>query len=196
MGEIVTVNFRGDELYGFKQDDGVFIALKPISEAIGLAWGSQYNRVMRDPVLSEGVSIMKTPFGGQANQEAVCLKMELLNGWLFGVETSRIKDDEVRERVILYQRECYEVLHRHFSKGRLELFGATEADLALPLNDRRKLVVEARQTFGPIVAKELWINLGMPTVKSMFLGDTPASDQPDLPGVIAANDHGVVERAA
>mgnify|MGYP001091934642 CR=1 FL=1 len=195
MGEIVSVNFRGDELYGFKQDDGVFVALKPICEAMGLAWEGQRQRVNRDPVLSEGTSIMQVPFGRHGGQEVTCLKMDLLNGWLFGIDSSRIRDEAVRERVILYQRECYGVLYRHFSKGRLERLGASEADLSLPLNDRRKLVVEARQTFGHVVAKELWISLGMPTVDSMFLGEA-VSDQPDLPGLEHANDRGDEYKAA
>lgn len=189
MGEIVSVNFRGDELYGFKQDDGVFVALKPIVEAMGMDWSAQYRRVQRDPILSEGIAIMATPWGRGGSQDAVCLKMDLLNGWLFTIDSSRITNLEVREKVIVYQRECYGVLYRHFSKGRLETLGASEADLSLPLNDRRKLVVEARQTFGHVVAKELWINLGMPTVSSMFLGEAEA-DQPDLPGIQPANDSG------
>lgn len=187
MGEIVTVNFRGDELYGFKQDDGVFVALKPIAKALGLDWSAQLKRVKRDPVLSEGMAMMATPYGLGGDQEAVAIKIDLLNGWLFGIDSSRIRDETVRDRVILYQRECYGVLYRHFSKGRLETTGSSEADLSLPLNDRRKLVVEARQTFGNVVAKELWINLGMPTVASMFLGEAEA-DQPDIPGIIHAND--------
>lgn len=57
MGEIVTVNFRGDELYGFRQDDGVFLALKPVVEAMGLTWEPQRQRIQRDPILSEGTSM-------------------------------------------------------------------------------------------------------------------------------------------
>ena len=52
MGEIVTVNFRGDELYGFKQDDGTYLALKPMVEAMGLDWSAQLKRVKRDPFVS------------------------------------------------------------------------------------------------------------------------------------------------
>lgn len=196
MGEIVSVNFRGDELYGFKEDDGVFVALKPIVEAMGMNWQGQHERVNRDPVLSKGVRVMRIPFGRGGAQEATCLKMERLNGWLFGIDTSRIKDAEVRERVILYQEECYEVLYRHFSKGRLEPFATDEVDLSLPMNDRRKLVVEARQTFGHVAAKQLWIKLGMPKVAAMFLDAEALADQPDLPGLEHANDHAPDKKVA
>lgn len=57
---------------------------------------------------------MATPFGRGGDQQAVCLKMDLVNGWLFTIDSSRIKDEAVREKVLLYQRECYGVLHKHF----------------------------------------------------------------------------------
>jgi hypothetical protein len=76
MGQIITVNFRGDELYGFERDDGVFVALRPIVEAMGLDWSGQLQRLKRDPILSEGVVIMPTPFGRGGAQDAACLKLE------------------------------------------------------------------------------------------------------------------------
>ena len=181
MGEIVTVNFRGDDLYGFKQDDGVFVALKPMVEAIGLAWNGQFERVNRDPVLSKGVRVMRIPFGRGGAQEAVCIKMDLVNGWLFGIDSSRIKDDEVRQRVILYQEECYGVLFAHFYRGEAAI-GAplhAEPDLSLPVGERRKLVTEARQSFGTRASKALWAKLGLTWVAEMAYPD----DQPDIPGL-------------
>jgi len=198
MGEIVTVNFRGDELYGFKQDDGVFVALKPICEAIGLSWGSQYNRIMRDPVLSQGVSIMKTPFASHGAQEVVCLTMELVNGWLFGVETTRIKDEAIRERVILYQRECYGVLFKHFYKGGLLENEPVDynPDKSLPVGERRKLVTEARQSFGTAASRALWFKLGLPTAPEMSVSDDTQPQLPFADSKVVANDSRAHDRAA
>lgn len=61
MGNIVTANFRGSEFYGFQERDGVWVALRPIVEAMGLDWSAQLKRVKRDPILSEGVAMMATP---------------------------------------------------------------------------------------------------------------------------------------
>src|SRR5690606_12528064 len=102
MGKIITVNFRGDDLYGFENDDGIFVALKPIVESMGLDWSGQLQRLKRDPILSEGMVIMPTPFGRGGSQEAVCLKMDLVNGWLFTIDSARIKDGPVKDRVMLY----------------------------------------------------------------------------------------------
>ena len=174
MGEIVSVNFRGDELYGFKRDDGVFVALKPIVEAVGVDWSSQHKRVQRDPVLSQGMVVMTIPFGRGGAQEAVCLRLDLVNGWLFGIDSARIKDEAVREKVILYQRECYGVLANHFlGKGQRQeaIEGDPRSEESIAI--RRSLVTEARQTFDMQAARELWFKLGLPVVPAMIQPPEP-----------------------
>lgn len=171
MGQIITVNFRGDQLYGFENDDGTFVALKPIVESMGMDWSAQLKRVKRNPILAEGMAIMATPFGRGGDQEAVSIKLELVNGWLLTIDTSRIENEEVRGKVLLYQRECYSVLFKHF-------YGKSQADRVAsiegtpnadePMQMKRSLVTEARQTFGCQSARELWFKLGMPTVPSMY----------------------------
>jgi hypothetical protein len=45
----------------------------------------------------------------------LCLPLDYLNGWLFGVNAARV-NPEIRERLIRYQKECYRVLARAFVK--------------------------------------------------------------------------------
>lgn len=175
MGEIVTVNFRGDDLYGFREDDGTFLALKPMVEAIGLGWQGQHDRVNRDPVLSQGIRIMRIPFGRGGAQDTLCIKLELVNGWLFGIDSGRIKDESVRERVILYQRECYQVLHEHFSGKRAPVAIEGDPDEQPSVGERRSLVSECRQTFGQMAARQLWLQQKLPMVPAMM-----ATGQNDL----------------
>jgi hypothetical protein len=139
---------------------------------MGMDWSAQYRRVQRDPILKEGIAIMATPFGRGGDQEAICLKFDLVNGWLFTIDSSRIKDEAVREKVILYQRECYGVLFKHFYKG------AKPASDPLVLEDHEetqnpdgtkvRLVTECRQTFGTKASGQLWFQLGLPTVPAMI----------------------------
>lgn len=172
MGSIVTVNFRGDDLYGFEGDDGIFVALKPIVESMGLQWNAQRERLNRDPILVEGTRVMRVPFGPGGAQETTCLKMELINGWLFTIDSSRIKDEKVRDKVMLYQRECYGVLFKHFYKGQK----ATPERLVMedheenhePEGAKVRLVTECRQTFGTRASGQLWFQLGLPTVPAMI----------------------------
>lgn len=170
MGKIITVNFRGDDLYGFEADDGIFVALKPIVESMGMNWSGQEQRVKRDPILSEGICVMHTPFGAGGGQDCLCLRMDLVNGWLFTIDTARIKDEEVRDKVILYQRECHNVLFKHFYKGE-------KADTVIiedheqphePENSKLRMVTECRQTFGSRAAGQLWVKFGLPMVPAMI----------------------------
>lgn len=171
MGTIVTVNFRGDELYGFEADDGIYVALKPIVESMGIDWNGQYQRVKRDPILSEGMCVMHIPFGRGGAQDVVCLKIDLVNGWLFTIDSSRIKDDAVREKVMIYQRECYGVLFKHFHKGAKQpekLIIEDHEESAEPDAAKIRMVTEARQTFGTRASGQLWFQLGLPTVPAMI----------------------------
>ena len=113
---------------------------------------------------------MTTPFGRGGSQEAVCLKMDLVNGWLFTIDSRRIKDDAVRERVQLYQRECYGVLFKHFYKGEKADPIAIEdhEQGSEPDAGRIRMVTECRQTFGTKASGQLWFQLGLPTVPAMI----------------------------
>jgi hypothetical protein len=48
------------------------------------------------------------------NPNVLALPLDFLNGWLFGVSANRVNPD-IREKLIAYQRECYQVLARHFT---------------------------------------------------------------------------------
>lgn len=168
MTNIVTVDFRGDTLFGFQEGESVFVGMKPMVEAMGLDWSSQLKRVKRDAILSEGMVIMTTPFGRGGDQEAVCLKLELVNGWLFTIDTNRIKDEEVRKRVLAYQRECYSVLHQHFVGGKKAEVAFDEDEVAESEGVKLRMVTEGRQTFGTQAAAQLWFQLGLPIVPAMI----------------------------
>lgn len=116
------VVFYGDELTAvsvqIKNRTEVFVPVRPICDFLGVAWSPQLRRINRDPVLAaeaKGVTLMVTPGG---RQEMICLPIDYISGFLFGINASRVKE-EVRERLIRYQRECYKVLAEAFQEGRL-----------------------------------------------------------------------------
>ena len=111
-----TVVFYDDELTAVLVDDNgrevIYIPVRPVCDFLGVAWSAQRLRIQRDPVLSkklEGVIVMITPKGQPQRQEMLCLPLRYLNGWLFGISSARVKE-EIRERLIRYQEECYQVL--------------------------------------------------------------------------------------
>jgi hypothetical protein len=162
MNRLVAIKFHGTELLGFQSGETVLIALKPIAVAMGLNWSGQEQRVKRDPVLREGICMMHIP-STSAVQKTLCIRLELLNGWLFKIESGRIRDPKVRELAQIYQRECYQVLYSHFSVDREKLI--REANEAESLSLR--LVTECRHVWGNRSAAELWEKRGLPKVSAM-----------------------------
>lgn len=114
-----TVLFYDDEITAVRLEDGrVFVPVRPLCDRLGVDWSAQRRRINRDAVLSEeskGVAVTATP-GGQ--QEMMCLPLDYISGWLFGINADRVNSD-VRDRLIRYQRECYKVLAEAFQDGRL-----------------------------------------------------------------------------
>ena len=111
-----TVDFHGHALTVITGPEGEhLVAMKPICEAIGLQWEAQLKRIKRHPVLSQGMSIMDTPSAG-GYQETTCLPLDYLNGWLFGVDASRVRP-EISERLVQYQRECFAALAAYWQQG-------------------------------------------------------------------------------
>lgn len=112
-----TVEFYGDEIKGVVirphlAGRQVFVPIKLLSDFLGVSWSTQRRRVVNDPVLSREIEtiLISTPGGPQ---EALCLPLDMINGWLFGINPNRVKD-EIRERLIRYQQECYRVLAAAF----------------------------------------------------------------------------------
>jgi len=106
-------------------DGNVYVPIRPICKLLGVAWDPQRRRITRDPVLSEaakGVTVTVAPSSrdgrGGGPQEMTCLPLDYLNGWLFGITASRVKE-EIRSRLIQYQKECYRILFQAFQEGQL-----------------------------------------------------------------------------
>lgn len=109
-----TILFYDDEITAVVVDvDGrevVFVPIRPICEFLGVAWSPQRRRINRDPILSDALaSVTVTVTESGQRGQVLCLPLDYLNGWLFGINADRVKAD-VREQVLRYQRECYRVL--------------------------------------------------------------------------------------
>jgi hypothetical protein len=70
-----------------------------------------------------------------------CLPLDYISGFLFGINATRVKE-ELRERIILYQRECFRVLAEAFEEGRLTPSPSFEA-----LLETDSAAVQAYKTF-------------------------------------------------
>jgi hypothetical protein len=131
------VDFYGDDIIAaLVEEEGrrvVYVPIRPVCNQLGIDWSSQRQRINRDPVLSKttkGVVVITTPSAdgrGGGPQEMLCISLDYLNGWLFGINANRVKP-EIRERLIRYQTECYRILADAFREGSLTTDG-TFSDL-------------------------------------------------------------------
>lgn len=116
------VAFYDDQVLAVRANDGtVYVPIRPICDLIGVDWSAQRRRINRDPVLSEevkDVGVLVQDEYRTITREMLSLPLDFISGFLFGINASRVKS-ELQERLIRYQRECYEVLSEAFQEGRL-----------------------------------------------------------------------------
>jgi hypothetical protein len=107
--------------------------------------------------------MMKVPslYGGA--QDNLCMLLDYVNGWLFRIQSARIRDPAIRERVQIYQRECYRVLYHHFSGDREKLVRESNETTTLSL----QMVRETRHIWGARAAAQMWVNRDLPKVPAM-----------------------------
>lgn len=156
--QLVTVDFHGQSILATTIEGKPYVAMKPIVENIGLQWEAQQKRIQRNPVLKAAMSMMDIPSAGGV-QQTTCLPLSMLNGWLFGVDVNRVRE-EIRPKLIRYQTECFEVLAQHFMPAQRPHNPALDYDRISPAQaqDLKELVhavVDAKvQGFG-----ETWARL-------------------------------------
>lgn len=134
--EVRAVDFQGDEIIAamveIEDGDGnkrteAYIPVKPICDFLSVSWPGQYERIMRDSVLSEFVKrirVTRIPIAGSGDaqttksggeQETICLPLDYLYGWLFGINPDRVRL-ELRDKIIRYKRDCYRYLAQAFQQ--------------------------------------------------------------------------------
>jgi hypothetical protein len=111
------VNFYGDQitvaLVGEAGEDEPYVPLRTLTEYLGLEWSSQYRRVQRDSVLTRSIRTLTVHGADGKLREMVCLPLDKLPGWLFGITVNKIRA-ELAPKLERYREECFKVLWREF----------------------------------------------------------------------------------
>ena len=130
MNQVQNISFHGQTVPVFTRNQTHYVAMKPIVENIGLDWVSQHKKIQRNDILNSTMVMMTIVAEDGKKREMLCLPLDYLNGWLFGVDARRVKP-EIRERLLTYQRECFRVLNNHFNqpKQTIKLPAPANADI-------------------------------------------------------------------
>jgi phage antirepressor YoqD-like protein len=115
MHDLIPVPFRNATLFLADVDGIPYAPMKPIVEGMGLDWSAQFKKLSENKE-RWGIAITAIPSGG-GQQDAICLPLRKLPGWLMTIQPTRVKP-EIRETVIAYQNECDDALWDYWSKGR------------------------------------------------------------------------------
>lgn len=157
-----TVDFYGDPIPVAQTPDGEFyVPLNPLTTFLGLSFGGQRSRVLRDPVLSARTRMVTMARSDGRQRAMLCLPLDLLPGWLFGIETSRVRADLV-EKLTRYRAECFRVLWNAFKQDVMPpppsgtgLSGAQLAlEIATAIQHLAQQQVEMETQLGQVAGKQ------------------------------------------
>lgn len=111
MSALVHVPFHGDELLATQDDDGIWVSVRRVCEALGLDRKSQQRR-LQAAVWATGVMMTLVAEDGKQRRQFM-LHLDALPMWLATIETSRVAP-EVRPKLERYQLKAARVLAEHF----------------------------------------------------------------------------------
>ena len=149
-----VVDFYEDSIPVALVGEEAFVPLKMLTDFMGLNWSGQYARIQRNEVLSRHVHKVSITASDGKQYEMLCLALEYLPGWLFGVSTNRVKE-ELREKLVRYQEECFKVLWRAFQTEIMP--GSVPSTSNAPLEQVRDLA--RQQALLSQQQAELWEQL-------------------------------------
>ncbi|MEI7006032.1 phage antirepressor N-terminal domain-containing protein, partial [Pectobacterium parmentieri] len=109
-----AVQFHGQPIITAMVAGIAYVAMKPIVENIGVDWSGQMAK-LKNQRGKFGCRDISTPTNG-GFQKMLCIPLRKLNGWLFSINPEKVRDD-IREKLIKYQEECFTVLHEYWTKG-------------------------------------------------------------------------------
>ena len=111
--QIQLVQFHNQQISILNYNNKPYVAIKPICENIGLDWEAQRQRIKRNEILTSTACMIKVVAKDGKNREVLCLPLGYLNGWLAGIELSRV-NPQIKPLLKQYQLECFDVLYNHF----------------------------------------------------------------------------------
>lgn len=159
QNQLVTVAFNGQSLLATLIESKPYVAMKPICENIGLDWAARYTRINRHKILKASIVMTTTVAEDGKQREMLFLQLSKLNGWLFGVDANRVKE-EVRPKLERYQAECFDVLEKHFTQPMRPYNPAIDYERISPAQAQQlKELVERVVASGVQTHAETWSRL-------------------------------------
>lgn len=110
-----SIPFHGATINAIRTDEGVHVAIRPVCEAIGLAYSGQHERLERQPWAT--VRMTRTVAEDGKHREMATVDRRTFTMWLATVDTTRLKNDDARDMLVIFQREAADALDAYFNEG-------------------------------------------------------------------------------
>ena len=110
--QIIPVNFHSNSLFIVNHNEQPYTPMKQIVEGMGLRWQAQHRKLTSN-AKQWGIIKMVIP-SVDPNNEAICLPLRKLFGWLRTISPNKVKP-ELKQQVEIYQNECDDVLWSHWT---------------------------------------------------------------------------------
>ncbi|ERB22319.1 antirepressor protein [Escherichia coli UMEA 3151-1] len=137
------VSFNGQQIITAMAAGVAYVAMKPIVENLGMSWGTQQQKLMKQLDKFNCIHMNMVAADGKL-RKLLCLPLKKLNGWLFSINPEKVRAD-IRDKLIQYQEECFTVLHDYWTKG--HVVNPRKAKKALP----GKITTEQQEAIKQLV---------------------------------------------
>lgn len=130
--ELIKVDFNDDSIEVIEKTQSIVI--KDICEALGLNAKGQIKKIQADESFESKLIKVQTRGG---LQEVFTIPLSKLDGWLFSINPNKVKP-EVKQKLIEYKKECFNVLNNYFNHGIAINHRAAETDMQKILSELEK----------------------------------------------------------
>ncbi|WP_225375219.1 phage antirepressor N-terminal domain-containing protein [Escherichia coli] len=142
------VPFNGQQIITAMAAGVAYVAMKPIVENLGMSWGTQQQKLMKQLDKFNCIHMNMVAADGKL-RKLLCLPLKKFNGWLFSINPEKVRAD-IRDKLIQYQEECFTVLHDYWTKGKAEnARKKTSVDDRTPLRDAVNMLVSKKHLMYP-----------------------------------------------
>jgi phage antirepressor YoqD-like protein len=116
LSALQRFDFHGSQLDVLVEGEDVWISVRRVCEALGLAYPKQFSKLKSASwaTVSQRVTVAEDG----KSRDTFVVHLRSLASWLHGIETWRISSPTVREKIERFQREAADVLADHFLRRR------------------------------------------------------------------------------
>ena len=131
MNQNTIAKINGVDIATVTDENGnVFVPVKPICDAIGVAYQSQQLKLQEHELLAPTITLRVIVAADGKQREMVCLPLEYVYGWIFTINPKNVSG-VAHDAVLRYQLECYKVLYEHFAGSMRRTIETNNAEIEL-----------------------------------------------------------------